>query len=289
MDSKPHHFCSFRRLEEKDLHYTGAQLLVWTLAHSRKRSLKNSEAVSPHRYLNETKHSPCQARLWQVHPIPIPGTSGGGLPVAQVAAAAQNPVMQIDQKKVPVFHAEPDKDSLTVVNWCARIDGMRDAMDWSNEATYANASAALFGVAQRTATNWAILYKAEHGPTRKRRCSPTSGACRVPDPSSMPCSVSDKEPTPSTTWTNSTPMLSTHSRWSAKYYLCLMPLRKVTTPPSSATPERRRSMKTSSTRCVWLSWHSSFSWNLSQGLGEKPWNNGSKCCIRRWSPEIDSQ
>ena len=98
-------------------------------------------------------------------PNQIPGTSGGGIAIAPVAAVAQNPVMQIDQKKVPVFHAEADKDSLTVFNWCDRIDGMKDGMDWSDEATYANASAALFWVAQRTATNWAILYKAEHGKT----------------------------------------------------------------------------------------------------------------------------
>ena len=98
-------------------------------------------------------------------PNPIPGTSGGGIAIAPVAAAAQNPVMQIDQKKVPVFHAEADKDLMTVVNWCACIDGMRDAMGWSDEATYANASAALFGSAQRTATNWAIIYKAEHSKT----------------------------------------------------------------------------------------------------------------------------
>ena len=90
----------------------------------------------------------------------IPGTSG--LAIAPIAAAAQNPVMQIDQKKVPVFHAKPDKDSLTVIHWGARIDGMKDALGWSDEATYANASAALFGVAQRTAANWVILYKTEH-------------------------------------------------------------------------------------------------------------------------------
>ena len=92
-------------------------------------------------------------------PNPLPGTSGGGFPIAPVAIAAQNPVMQINQKKVPVFHAEPDKDSLTVIHWCARIDGMKDAMGWSDEVTYANASAALFGIAQRTTANWAILYK----------------------------------------------------------------------------------------------------------------------------------
>ena len=65
-----------------------------------------------------------------------------------------------------MFHAEPDKDSLTVIHWCARIDGMRDAiMGWTDEVTYANASAALFGIAQRTAANWAILYKEDHRKT----------------------------------------------------------------------------------------------------------------------------
>ena len=101
-------------------------------------------------------------------PNPIPGTSGGGIAVAPLAATAQNPVMQIDQRKVPVFHAEKDKDSLTVFNWCDHIDGMKDALDWSNETTYANASAALFGVAQRTATNWGSSTKPSirrHGPT----------------------------------------------------------------------------------------------------------------------------
>ena len=95
-------------------------------------------------------------------PNPIPGTSGGGIAVAPVAAAAQNPEMQIDQRKVPVFHAEKDEDSLTVFNWCDRIDSMKDALTLSDEMTYANASTPLFGVAQRTATNWAILYKDEH-------------------------------------------------------------------------------------------------------------------------------
>ena len=98
-------------------------------------------------------------------PNPIPGTSGGGLNVARVAAAGQNPVMQIDQRKVPVFHAEKDKDSLTIFDWCECIDGMKDAQDWSDETTFANPSAALFAVAQRTASNWAILYKAEHHKT----------------------------------------------------------------------------------------------------------------------------
>ena len=94
---------------------------------------------------------------------PIPGTSGKA--IAPIAAAAQNPVLQIDQKKVPVFCAELDKDSLTVIHWCARIDGMKETLGWSDEATYANASAALFGITQRTAANWAILYKDNHRKT----------------------------------------------------------------------------------------------------------------------------
>ena len=98
-------------------------------------------------------------------PNPIPGSSGAGFAVAPVAAAAQNPMMQIDQKKVPVFHGEPDKDSLTIVHWCARIDGLKDAHNLSDEVTFANASAALFGIASRTAANWAIIYKADHRKT----------------------------------------------------------------------------------------------------------------------------
>ena len=93
---------------------------------------------------------------------PIPGTSGGAVAITPVGAAALYQVMPIDQRKVPAFHAEKDKDSLTVFNWCDRIDGMKDALDWSDETTYANVSAALFRVAQRTATNWAIIYKTKH-------------------------------------------------------------------------------------------------------------------------------
>ena len=95
----------------------------------------------------------------------IPGTSGGAAAIAPVAAAAQNWVMQIDQRQVPVFHAEKDKDYLTVFNFCDRIDGMKDALDWSDKTTFDNAPAALFGVAQRTASNLVILYKADHRKT----------------------------------------------------------------------------------------------------------------------------
>ena len=68
-------------------------------------------------------------------------------------------------KKVPVFHGERDKDKLTVIRWCNCMDGLRDALAWSDEATYTKASAALFGSAQRKADNWAVLYKATHQKT----------------------------------------------------------------------------------------------------------------------------
>ena len=45
------------------------------------------------------------------------------------------------------------------------MDGLRDALAWSDEATYTKASAALFGSAQRKADNWAVLYKATHQKT----------------------------------------------------------------------------------------------------------------------------
>ena len=73
--------------------------------------------------------------------------------------------MQIDQKKVPVFHGEKDKDTITVLAWCHRIDGMKDALAWSDAATYTNAMAALFGCAQRTAEDWVILYPTTHAKT----------------------------------------------------------------------------------------------------------------------------
>ena len=63
---------------------------------------------------------------------PTASTSNGNAAHAAAAAAAAaaahqimpvavnpaNPVIQIDQKKVPVFYGEKDKDSLTVLNWC---------------------------------------------------------------------------------------------------------------------------------------------------------------------------
>ena len=81
--------------------------------------------------------------------------------VAPVVAGAHGPVMQLDQKEILVFHGEKDKDTITVIAWCHRIDGMKDALGWSDAATYANAMAALFECAQRTADNWIVLYPAD--------------------------------------------------------------------------------------------------------------------------------
>jgi hypothetical protein len=70
--------------------------------------------------------------------------------------------MLFDQKKVPVFHGEPQKDTLSILAWCSRIDAMKAAFDWTEEQTFCNASAALFGNAQRTIDNWATLDPENH-------------------------------------------------------------------------------------------------------------------------------
>ena len=98
---------------------------------------------------------------------PTASTSNGNPANAAAAAAAHqimpvavnpaNPVIQIDQKKVPVFYGEKDKDSLTVLNWCRRIDGLKTAFAWSDAATFCNATAALFGNAARIVTSWKVL------------------------------------------------------------------------------------------------------------------------------------
>ena len=77
--------------------------------------------------------------------------------IMPVAANPANPVIQIDQKKVAVFYGEKDKDSLTVLNWCRRMDGLKTAFNWSDEATFCNATAALFGNAARIVTSWKVL------------------------------------------------------------------------------------------------------------------------------------
>ena len=53
--------------------------------------------------------------------------------------------MKLDQKKVPIFHVEPDKDILTVREWAKRIESMQSSQNWNQKATYDNATQSLFG------------------------------------------------------------------------------------------------------------------------------------------------
>ena len=92
----------------------------------------------------------------------ISGTSGRAAAIAPVAATAQNPVMQIHQRKVPLFHAKKDKDSLTIFDWCDLIDGMKDASDWSDVTTFASVSATLFGVNPKDRFQLGYPLKTEH-------------------------------------------------------------------------------------------------------------------------------
>lgn len=57
------------------------------------------------------------------------------------------PIVQFDQKKVPVYHGEPGKDTITVREWIRRMEGLRTTMDWTEEQTFENAQASLFGSA----------------------------------------------------------------------------------------------------------------------------------------------
>ena len=43
-------------------------------------------------------------------------------------------VMQFDQKKVPVFHREKDKGTMTVLAWCACMDAMKTSLNWIDNA-----------------------------------------------------------------------------------------------------------------------------------------------------------
>jgi hypothetical protein len=79
---------------------------------------------------------------------PTPGGSGGAAPIiAPLAPAQAGQIIQIDQKKVPVFHGEPGKDGIDIREWIRRIDSMKTAFAWMEQATYENARAALFGYA----------------------------------------------------------------------------------------------------------------------------------------------
>jgi hypothetical protein len=79
---------------------------------------------------------------------PTPGGSGGAAPIiAPLAPAQAGQIIQIDQKKVPVFHGEPGKDGIDIREWIRCIDSMKTAFAWTEQATYENARAALFGYA----------------------------------------------------------------------------------------------------------------------------------------------
>ena len=62
-------------------------------------------------------------------------------------AAAAPAIVQIDQKKVPVFLGELGKDSLTVREWIRRVEAMKGSFGWSELEAFNNAHAALFGAA----------------------------------------------------------------------------------------------------------------------------------------------
>ena len=73
--------------------------------------------------------------------------------------------MQIDKKKVPVFHGEKDKNTLTIKAWWACIDAMKMSLNWSIKHAFCNATAALFHNEQRVVDYWAILDKINHAGT----------------------------------------------------------------------------------------------------------------------------
>ena len=54
--------------------------------------------------------------------------------------------MQIEQKKVPVFHVEKEKDTLTVIVWCNHIKAMKNSLGVVRQChLLQRATAALFG------------------------------------------------------------------------------------------------------------------------------------------------
>ena len=65
--------------------------------------------------------------------------------------------MQTDQKKVPVFRGGRGQGYL---DHCGLVRPLARNEDiWSDEATFCNATATLFGNAQRVVDNWVILDK----------------------------------------------------------------------------------------------------------------------------------
>ena len=53
---------------------------------------------------------------------------------------------------------------MTVIAWCARMEALKTSLGWSEEATFCNATAALFGNVPKVMDSWAILH-AEYAKT----------------------------------------------------------------------------------------------------------------------------
>ena len=52
--------------------------------------------------------------------------------------AAHGPFLQIEQKKVLVYHGEKDIVTVTVIAWCAHMEAMKTSLSWSEDATFCN-------------------------------------------------------------------------------------------------------------------------------------------------------
>ena len=123
---------------EKHLHYTSDQHWLKPNAPSLKRSLNHSEAISHTLPTKAFKMS--NAAFGSA----IPSTSGGnaGGAVIQMAPVAAGPTARscklTRRKSQSSTAGEKDKATLTILGWCCSIDGMKDALIWSDKSTYAN-------------------------------------------------------------------------------------------------------------------------------------------------------
>ena len=95
---------------------------------------------------------------------PVPSGSAQTSNIVAQLLSQIGPVMQIDQM-VPAFYGEKDKDALTVVGWCIRIDAMKTSLSWNDEQTFYNATLGLLGIAQRVVAYWDILDKTNYART----------------------------------------------------------------------------------------------------------------------------
>ena len=89
----------------------------------------------------------------------------------------QRQLLQLDHNKTPLYYGIVGKDSLTPKQWVNRIDQMKIAHNWAEEAAYSNAMAALFDKAASWAeglaffkappTTWNDIAAAGAQPARK--------------------------------------------------------------------------------------------------------------------------